>query len=95
MRVKTQDKCCIWWCDRPHYAKGYCVTHYRAVERYGSPYGKHDKEFMRINDIIGKACNFANIYLGTHPTDKDTLAIMAKEILNRLGVDYAPRIFPK
>lgn len=44
--------CSVWFCDRKHYAKGYCVNHYRGLQRYGSPYGKHDAEFMRIDIAI-------------------------------------------
>lgn len=45
-------KCSIWWCDRKHYALGYCKAHWAGFARYGSPYGKHDKQMRKIDDII-------------------------------------------
>ena len=48
-------KCEIWWCDKKHYANGYCKAHDTADKRYGSPYGRHSKQMQRIDDLVLKA----------------------------------------
>ena len=47
-------KCSIWWCENEYYAKGFCIKHYRAFKRTGSPYGKNKVLMERINEEIDK-----------------------------------------
>jgi hypothetical protein len=47
-------KCSVWWCNKRHYAKSYCIAHYRAYKRFGTPYGKHDAQFKIIDAEINK-----------------------------------------
>jgi hypothetical protein len=44
--------CNVWWCERKHYARGYCHAHWLALRRYGSPYGKHRVEMERAEKVI-------------------------------------------
>jgi hypothetical protein len=46
--------CTIWWCENKHYAKGYCIKHYRSFKRTGSPYGKNKALMERIEKEIDK-----------------------------------------
>lgn len=52
-------KCIVWWCGEKHYAHGYCMKHYTAVARYGSPYGKqanvHFQQYKRIEEMTLQA----------------------------------------
>ena len=50
----TDKKCSVWWCDNKHYAKGFCIKHYRTFKRTGSPYGKNKVLMERINKEIDK-----------------------------------------
>lgn len=57
--MEDKKKCTILWCDEPHYAHGFCITHYRANIRYGSPYGIqngiHFEHYTKIEGILKQA----------------------------------------
>lgn len=52
-------KCSLWFCDRKHYARGYCHAHWTARRRYGSPYGKHWQEYQKYDEVIQLARKIA------------------------------------
>ena len=56
---KEKKVCSIWWCRKPHYAFGYCIVHYRATVRYGTPFGKQDgfhyEQQKKVNEVVKKA----------------------------------------
>ena len=56
---EMDKSCSVWMCQRPYYAKGYCITHYRALKRYGSAYGKHAELNKEREDIIKMAISLA------------------------------------
>jgi hypothetical protein len=45
-------KCSIWWCDRKHYAKGYCHAHWITNRRTGTPYGKDAQAISKMQSRI-------------------------------------------
>jgi len=87
MSVNTRSKCSVWWCNKPHYGKGYCKAHVTAVKRTGSPYGRHREEFERIDDTIERARALALLVLHGYSdtTDDDRLALMAQSLLESIG----------
>jgi hypothetical protein len=78
--------CRLWWCKDPYYAHGYCNRHWNAVRRYGNPYGRHEEDFKRINDIIEKARELAEaVYYPPGPTREDSMHCRALKIKDILG----------
>jgi len=59
------NKCSIWWCGNGVYAHGYCEAHYKAIYRFGSPYGKHIEVFETIDQLAAHARKLANAVLAT------------------------------
>lgn len=62
------QSCSVWWCDKPHYALGYCKAHLTAVKRFGTPYGKKLEEFARIDDTITIGRKIATVALAVAET---------------------------
>lgn len=60
-------KCSVIWCKRPHYAKGFCHTHWTAVRRYGNPYGKHAEEYSYILNVFMEAQHLSRMVLTQEP----------------------------
>ncbi len=58
------EKCLVPWCTRKYYAKGYCHTHWTALRRFGSPFGRHREEHERIIENLNTVKRFAAAIIG-------------------------------
>ncbi len=80
----TKRKCSVWWCDKPHYANGYCKAHDTAKKRYGSPFGKHRSQMMKVENEIFKA-RLVALSVTEFVTELDSVAVKACPFCERVG----------
>lgn len=81
-RPKLYEKCRLWYCDAPHYARGYCARHYQNNRRTGYHIPPSQSELRLVeeklqeatnaitnarNVIVEGRCLFCNYYVGHAP----------------------------
>lgn len=46
-RPMKYDRCTLWFCEEPHYGRGYCARHYQNLLRWGSPLPRQGEDLRR------------------------------------------------
>ena len=82
---KSNRKCSLWWCEKRHYALGYCKAHWTAVRRFGTPYGSKTMFNDKMQSIIKDARSLIEaVYYPAGDTRDDMLYRCAEKLIKDL-----------
>jgi len=83
--MQKNRKCSLWWCDRKHYALGYCKAHWTAIRRFGTPYGKRTAMSDKMQSIIEDARALIEaVYYPIGDTRDDMLLRRAEKLIKNI-----------
>jgi len=53
-RDKLLRRCGLWWCDKKHYANGFCESHNASLARNGTPISPKNAQINALLNMVEK-----------------------------------------